>query len=148
MAERTSTTAAKHPTTSNDEKVGPDDTKTGSPATDDKANQPTSAKDKDAADPNTANPTVNETDRLGPGATTSGNVGIPNGTGYHCGICGRVCGKEGEHYNEDDEQTEVPHANVMVVADNWAELQDDQDREAAKKHAEKREERKTRSDKL
>ncbi len=86
--------------------------------------------DPKADDPTSASPVV-EYDRLGPLATLSHNNLPPNGTGLHCGICGTTVGKEGQHYDADGDQVEVPHANVMVVADNWPAKQDEADVEAA-----------------
>ncbi len=80
------------------------------------------------------NPVVTEGDNLAPGATLAEN---PNnapgdGTGFHCGICGQPVGAEGQHYNAKNQEVAVPHANVLVVADNWPALQDEQDAEAVR----------------
>lgn len=88
--------------------------------------------------PTTANPTHSPGDNLAPLGTLSGNVLPPNGTGFHCGICGRVVGKEGQHYDEEGDVTETPHANVVVVADDWAQNQRNADGEALQKLADKK----------
>lgn len=97
----------------------------------------------DADDPTTADPTIVEGDRLAPNATTSGNSPVPNGTGFHCGMCGRVVSKEGLHFDEEGEPEENSHPNVIVVPNNWASNQDEAAREAAEKHAARRSARKT-----
>jgi hypothetical protein len=50
----------------------------------------------------------------------TGNTLPPEGIGFRCGVCGRVVGREGQHYGTDGEITATPHANVLVVADDWA----------------------------
>lgn len=57
-------------------------------------------------------------------------------TGYHCGICGQSIGAEGQHYNNDGEQVTASHANTMVVADNWPDLQNAQDADKIEAEAE------------
>jgi hypothetical protein len=42
-------------------------------------------------------------------------------TGYHCGYCGVEVGREGQHWDGNGNQVEVPHPGVMVLADGWAE---------------------------
>lgn len=103
-------------------------TNEGSPATDAQRDE----------SPDTANPTVNPGDNIAPLGTLSYNTLPPNGTGFHCGICGRVVGKEGQHYDDDGDVTETPHANVSVVADDWAANQEKQDAEAGEKIRAKR----------
>lgn len=93
-----------------------------------------------------ANPTVNEGDKLPPLGSLSGNVLPPEGTGFHCGICGQVIGKQGQHYDGDGEVTEVPHANVMVVADNWPDKQVEVDQQAMKELEDRRARRKADSE--
>jgi hypothetical protein len=102
-----------------------------------------SGKTGSADDPTTANPTIVEGDRLAPNATTSGNSPVPNGTGFHCGMCGRVVSKEGVHFDEEGEPEESSHPNVIVVPDDWATQQNTADQEAAEKHAARRASRKT-----
>lgn len=82
------------------------------------------------------NPTpIQPGDNLAPKATLADN---PNnapggtGTGFHCGICGQPIGSEGQHTNANGEQVTTPHAQTLVVADNWPQLQDDQDAEVLK----------------
>lgn len=139
MAETKSTTAANR-----NAEAKPESTNETEPTNQARTPNLTDAKGA-AEDPTTANPTVHEGDRLAPGATTSGNSAIPNGTGFHCGVCGRPVGKQGEHYDEDGDQVETPHATTMVVADDWAEKQDEQDQEAADKHAQRKAGRRARA---
>lgn len=88
------------------------------------------------------NPTpIEPGDNLAPRATLADN---PNnapggtGTGFHCGICGQPIGAEGQHTNANGDQVETPHAQTMVVADNWPQLQDDQDAKVLEDEANRR----------
>lgn len=85
-------------------------------------------------DKTTDNTTVTSTDPAVVTEPTRGDASRTDrdgATGYHCGICGQPIGAEGQHYNNEGEQVTASHANTMVVADNWPELQDAQDADKA-----------------
>ncbi len=49
--------------------------------------------------------------------------------GYHCGYCGAPVGPEGQHWDSKGNAVPGNHAGTMVVADNWPENQDEQDKD-------------------
>lgn len=75
-----------------------------------------------ATNPPSASETLPEGTPVDP---TSGPQGAPSPhtTGFHCGYCGQPVGREGEHFNAEGEAAAAPHANTMVVADDWANRQ-------------------------
>jgi hypothetical protein len=79
------------------------------------------------------NPATAPGDNLAYGATLTKNpAALPgSGTGYHCGMCGQPISSNGEHYDGNGDVAAAPHANVIVVADNWPEQQaEDNERSA------------------
>jgi hypothetical protein len=79
------------------------------------------------------NPATTPGDNLPANGTLTENpAGLPGaGTGYHCGICGQPVGAEGQHYDGSGDVVTTPHANTMVVADDWPTAQAAGDQEAA-----------------
>ena len=48
--------------------------------------------------------------------------------GFHCGYCGQPVGPEGQHWDAQGDATDPGHVGTLVVADNWPENQDEQDK--------------------
>lgn len=86
------------------------------------------------------NPAATPGDNLAPRATLTDNpAALPaSGTGYHCGVCGQPIGAEGQHYRADGEQVTTPHAQTLVVADDWPAKQDQADAEQVQQEAAKK----------
>lgn len=56
---------------------------------------------------------------------------------FHCGYCGQRIGTGGEHYDDtkDGEEVTSTHAGTLVVADNWSDLQDQNDAKRDEQYA-------------
>lgn len=100
--------------------------------------------------PLAVNPATDPGDNLAHNQTLTENpANLPSaGTGLHCGHCGQQVSPEGVHFDGNGFVASAPHANTMVLADNWPEqvaAQDAKDAaEAAKETVEQRNARITR----
>lgn len=91
------------------------------------------------------NPATSPGDNLAPGATLTENAAnLPgSGTGYHCGHCGQSTSSTGEHFDGNGDVVTTPHANTLVLADNWPVEIERDNAESAERYANRKTEKAT-----